>query len=1270
MGSQLNPLLPQLNAASDKPSVAILPVSACQPVSSPDLILHHGQAEATASPISIEDEILPCAKCSTLTSSAREPPVGQTLGKPINLKVCSKVIPSFDAESPLTPGLHAAELFADQLLCSPQVPTKADLCHLHSMLPLTHSSRFEGGSTFTAGVFRHGGVIGLHKATNAFPLSVQVINRFLKDIDPTFEFCSVALNMNVMAAAHRDSNNASPTNLVVGLSAFKGGAIWVQSEANTHRLQVHGETLLGDLADLAEGPQVIKAKSAIHATLPWQGDRLVLIAFSGGDANLLPARDYQFLLTLGFRPSVSSGTSAPPCLPLYPVPRELADLEHRVRARIAGRPINELLFVEIFAGTGGFCAAIRRLGLRKSFGIDHQVCKGSKCPIAVLDLTQESAQAILFEILADPATMAVHLGPPCGTSSAARCVPGGPPPLRTAAQPDGVDHLTPLQQLRVVQANILYSLTARVLAFCFQAGILTCTENPSRSIFWLTSPMRAVAQIPMIATHLHHCMVGSTRRKATTLQHTIPEMQRLQLPCTNDHVHEPWGRLSDGSWATSAEVHYPPAMCTLLATSVFDQLLRWGAVAPADRLGQSVLSLTKAAQVATDKQPPGKRVLPLVPEFKVTYTLRGPARLLPLLSDKRLLSDYVCPKGIQATPSAEVLPAGSRCIRSNLVGKPCPDFLNLCREVSEVPSTPDSSKAALAVAVADPLDPVNPSRPEPAGVVPNLGPEVNPSRPEPAGVALKAGSEPTAEMVVGVYRSPDEFLKEACFAKHPRSLIQGVPEPLHQCIASITSQSLADIAKLRTAALRKWVQRAKEIRQSDKPTLEPEPHCKEILRSKNMTLFGEMLTSVGYRDTALVSEICKGFDLLGPVPSSGVLPSKTTVATLTKEDVRQSASLNRKIALDAMSRCGDPEVAREVYNATLDERDRGWVRGPIPLDQIPEHSILTRRFGVIQSSTGEGGEQIRKVRPIDDYTQSLANLTASSCETIAPHGVDTIMAGLLLRLRQTRLRGRRPSIKLRTIDLRKAYKQLPLSLEALGDAYICIHNPDTHQAEVYQTLVLPFGARPAVQAFCRTSAALWHLGITILWLPWTVYFDDYVLSGEEEECRHLDFIQAGFFQLMGWETSAKDSGFSFTAKALGVEICLGEAHLGLLAVQNTESSKCELAAAITHVLNTRGAPSKDFECLRGRMLFAEGQIFGRRANQSMKILSAACRNAGYVKLTPDLEHALIFLRDRVVSAPPRMLRANDRPCFHLFTDASRALREGWAAFCTLHPAFA
>ena len=74
----------------------------------------------------------------------------------------------------------------------------------------------------------------------------------------------------------------------------------------------------------------------------------------------------------------------------------------------------------------------------------------------------------------------------------------------------------------------------------------------------------------------------------------------------------------------------------------------------------------------------------------------------------------------------------------------------------------------------------------------------------------------------------------------------------------------------------------------DNPILEPMPHCKEILKSKSMTLFSEMLASVGYKDSALASEICRGFDLLGPIPSSGVLPSKTTVATFNQRGCKAS----------------------------------------------------------------------------------------------------------------------------------------------------------------------------------------------------------------------------------------------------------------------------------------------------------------------------------------------------------------------------------------------
>ena len=269
------------------------------------------------------------------------------------------------------------------------------------------------------------------------------------------------------------------------------------------------------------------------------------------------------------------------------------------------------------------------------------------------------------------------------------------------------------------------------------------------------------------------------------------------------------------------------------------------------------------------------------------------------------------------------------------------------------------------------------------------------------------------------------------------------------------------------------------------------------------------------------------------------------------------------------------------------------------------------------------------------------------------HGVDTILAGIMLRSRLHRKRGGTGKFLARTIDLRKAYKQLPLSLEALPDAYICVWNPWQSRAELFQSLVLPFGAKPAVQGFCRTSAAVWFLGTHLFRFHWSVYFYDFVLVGHEVECNHLDQMQAGFFALLGWETSAeKDAGFSMTARALGVEICLAESHLGLARVQNSEARKRDIAGKITSVLEKGGATSKDFESLRGRLLFAEGQIFGRAACQRMKTLSSACKGAGFIRIKGDLGEALLFLRDRVVLGPPRTLKASDRVCVHLYTNAS------------------
>ena len=285
--------------------------------------------------------------------------------------------------------------------------------------------------------------------------------------------------------------------------------------------------------------------------------------------------------------------------------------------------------------------------------------------------------------------------------------------------------------------------------------------------------------------------------------------------------------------------------------------------------------------------------------------------------------------------------------------------------------------------------------------------------------------------------------------------------------------------------------------------------------------------------------------------------------------------------------------------------------------------------------------------------KSLANLTSSSSETVAPHGVDCIVAGLIHRSRQARALGVREILKAETIDLRKAYKQLPLSEKALHDSWICVLNPETKQPEAFRSRVLPFGSRPSVVGFCRTSHCLWFLGVHLFRLHWTCYFDDYVLVACEQELEHLNLIQSGFFSMMGWNTSAeKEGGFQAIARALGVEINLSDSAAGLFKVCNTAARQRELAASISDMLEKGSALAKDFEILRGRLIFAENQVFGRLTCEHMQCISRACRAKGIVTIHDDIAASLLYLRDRVVLGEARSVSSAYRQTFHLFTDAS------------------
>ena len=254
---------------------------------------------------------------------------------------------------------------------------------------------------------------------------------------------------------------------------------------------------------------------------------------------------------------------------------------------------------------------------------------------------------------------------------------------------------------------------------------------------------------------------------------------------------------------------------------------------------------------------------------------------------------------------------------------------------------------------------------------------------------------------------------------------------------------------------------------------------------------------------------------------------------------------------------------RAVYDASREELSKGWLTGPFNLCELPPGACLTRRFEVkIRWARMVG--PVKRVRPIDDFTESLINMTNSCEECICVRSVDFIVAALVYRMNLARESGLAEHLQMRAIDLRKAYKQLPLSAEALGDSFLCIQNPDSGEPEAYQSTVLPFGARAAAHG---SSSALWSVGALLLKFHWSCFFDDLLVVSREAETMHCDLILDSYFSLLGWETSTEKSwGFETCAKALGVLIDLGECHLCSLALENTPQRKQALMSSITDLL--------------------------------------------------------------------------------------------------------
>ena len=456
-------------------------------------------------------------------------------------------------------------------------------------------------------------------------------------------------------------------------------------------------------------------------------------------------------------------------------------------------------------------------------------------------------------------------------------------------------------------------------------------------------------------------------------------------------------------------------------------------------------------------------------------------------------------------------------------------------------------------------------------------------------------------------------MKEALKAGHPKTFDTALPSALKHSIEVNASTSPSERASLRAQWFAKWTKRAAEL-SADESALKAglQPYARDILLPKRILLWREILEDLRYPDMGVLEEMLEGVRLTGQTPCTGIFPGAFKPAKRTPEKLRSEASETRQRILSEVRSQGHLDVPLE--QKVDEEVELGWLSKAVDPKDVPTDATISRRFAI---------EQGGKIRLIDDLSDSGVNGSVQTTESPKPQSLDVVAAMVLACLRN--LKGK--SLVGKTFDLKSAYRQMFISPDSLNEAYIAYFSARERKVIVRQMLALPFGATRAVFSYLRVAHSMWYIGCWALKVIWTRFFDDFVSLASSIEAKAVDLAISTLFRLLGWKVSdSKDKPFAEGFSALGVWISFERFLKGEVLFHNTDKRTAEVASSLRRATEDPGLTQKDLSRIRGRMVFAGGQLFGRAGRLCVSALSGdGC--PGRINLSDDAKRAMLQFAD-------------------------------------------
>ena len=211
----------------------------------------------------------------------------------------------------------------------------------------------------------------------------------------------------------------------------------------------------------------------------------------------------------------------------------------------------------------------------------------------------------------------------------------------------------------------------------------------------------------------------------------------------------------------------------------------------------------------------------------------------------------------------------------------------------------------------------------------------------------------------------------------------------------------------------------------------------------------------------VVDDVCKGFELTGWAPRTGVFRQNVRRPSLSVQQlVSMSRGLNASV-LNSLATAAPSEHDQLVWDETLLEVAKGWLK---PSDTTGE-CFVAKPFPVPQKD---------KVRMVDDFSICGVNGAYGLREKLRVQSVDELCSFLALMMDSAN-ESSFPSLVGRTYDLKSAYKQFGVDQWFAERLKIAVKKPGGGVG-IFAALALPFGASGSVSSFLRVSSSLTFIG--------------------------------------------------------------------------------------------------------------------------------------------------------------------------------------------------